>query len=297
MHPLRALARALYLFLLSIVRHAGLHRVFHSQLARRLVWDTAASGSLMLSDGDPEKFVVLAGDRYIGRTVYLSRQPFDFPKLERVMRLLQGRPLKLLIDVGANVGTICIPAVKRGLFERAIAIEPEPRNFSLLTANVSINQLAADIATHNLALGARDDDTILFQLSRTNFGDHHANYGDSADGCETIRVRSETFDRVVGNLIPGSALVWMDTQGFEGHVLAGATKALRDTPPLVIEFWPSALQRSGGLPRLKAALAPYSFFYDLGEAADIKRGFSISALEELASRLGDGDAQTDLLVL
>ena len=36
------------------------------------------------------------------------------------------------LDIGANIGVICIPAVKRGLVESANAVEPERKNFELL---------------------------------------------------------------------------------------------------------------------------------------------------------------------
>ncbi len=48
--------------------------------------------------------------------------------MHRAVSLLGRRGLTSLIDIGANIGTICIPAVKCGLFDRAIAIEPEPLN-------------------------------------------------------------------------------------------------------------------------------------------------------------------------
>ena len=47
----------------------------------------------------------------------------------------------IFLDIGANIGVICIPAVSRGLVEEAIAIEPESENFKLLKLNISLNNL------------------------------------------------------------------------------------------------------------------------------------------------------------
>ena len=41
----------------------------------------------------------------------------------------------------------------------------------------------------------------------------------------------------------------MDTQGFEGHVLAGARKLIANNVPIVTEFCPYLLNRTNGLNR------------------------------------------------
>ena len=59
----------------------------------------------------------------------------------------------------------------------------------------------------------------------------------------------------------------MDTHGFEGVVLGGASQALKDNVPLVMEFWPYGIQRSNSYMQLIKALlkSNYSCFYDLGD--------------------------------
>jgi FkbM family methyltransferase len=295
---MRKLRRWVYDALLFTLRAFGPHRFFGSALVNRLLWDTAPRGTLLLSSGS-EPFVISRGDDTIGRAVYLTRLPFDFDKLERVAGLLQERRLSVLIDIGANIGTICIPAVRRGYFSKAIAIEPEPLNFSLLMANIAMNGVAGRISTHNVALGDRDDQQLLFELSKTNFGDHRPIYGEAPEaGREVIKVKSQTLDSLV-RVEPGTTLVWMDTQGFEGHVLAGATAILQSRPPLVTEFWPAALKRSGGLARFSQALvdAGYTSVRDLNDPNDKTLVFTPEALDRLVERLSGPESQTDLLLL
>lgn len=64
---------------------------------------------------------------------------FDLKKLVTAIQVLRGYRLTTIIDVGAHIGSICVPAVSRGWFARAIAIEPDPINFSLLKANLLLN--------------------------------------------------------------------------------------------------------------------------------------------------------------
>ena len=295
------LKSTVYQSVLRSVRSFGRHRFFHSPLVARLLWDTAPSEALLLAACPSEVFVVAAGDHVIGQWLFKHREPYNFSMLHRVASLVSGRGLTSLIDIGANIGTICIPAVKRGLFQSAIAVEPEPLNYSLLRANVELNRLSAQIATHNVAVGEKNDETLSFELSKINFGNHRVRYGnDGTDtGQESIDVPSQSLDRIADDVDLGSTLLWMDTQGFEGHALAGGTQTLQHKPPLVMKFWPCGLSRSGGMKRLRHALqmAGYTSFCDLNEPSDEFRPFSVEVLDVLAAQLGSGDGQHDLLLV
>lgn len=199
---------------------------------RTILFDSTPKGRLLLSHNGGEAFAVYADDKRIGRDVYLNGE-FDFSKVESVVALLGGkRDCGLLIDVGANIGVICIPAVRRGLFKSAIAFEPDPRNFGLLKANIYLNGLASQISAHNIALGAQDGQTLSLTLSTDNYGDHRVQSDRVAErglfgeeSRETVHVASETLDSVVSVDSPAATLIWMDTQGFEGFILAGAASA------------------------------------------------------------------------
>jgi hypothetical protein len=49
-------------------------------------------------------------------------------------------PIATSLDVGAPIGAICIPAVKRGLAGRSIAVQAVPVIALLLQANVALNE-------------------------------------------------------------------------------------------------------------------------------------------------------------
>jgi FkbM family methyltransferase len=290
----------------NAVRATGRLPVFKSKLFRKMALDFAAPDSLMVSTGAGEKFVVVAADKFIGRQTYVDQEPYGFDKMERLLRILGSeRPKTLLIDIGANIGTISIPAVKRGLFKNAIAIEPEPRNYSLLSANIHLNGASDKIVAHNLALGQKDDAKVLFEIAKDNLGDHRIHVDSDVNlydegNRETITVKSETFDKLIKSVDPRETLIWIDTQGFEGYILSGATTALKSQPPLCIEFWPYGMKRSGSYPLLKQAIleAGYNFFYDL-DRGPLALPLTNQSLDDLYERLGDTDrgAATDLLVV
>lgn len=285
-----ALARALH--------WAGLQR---SASWRMAVFDAAPAGSVLVSQRGQETYLVSSGDRAIARELYFRGQ-FDFEKFEKVMRLLGPtfRP-ELLLDIGANIGCICIAAVKRGLFEKAIAFEPEAFNFSLLAANIHLNGLASRIEARHMALGARDGEQLVFELSKDNYGDHRVSLGTQDGrfgeaGRERTVVRCESLDSQVGGDLQG-CLIWMDTQGFEGFVLQGGARSLQSRPPLVVEFWPYGMQRNGSYEALKQAVlqAGYTHFHDL-ELDEGPVPVSTAAFDAVWQRLGTAGRFTDLLI-
>jgi FkbM family methyltransferase len=181
------------------LRSAGrflLKRLHKHKGFRSLTFEIAPPNGLLLSGGK-EPFLVPAADWIIGRSVYIDQEPYDFDKMLSALHILGGTR-DLLIDIGANIDTICIPAVKRNLFERAIAIEPEPRSYSILVANVQINALGHRISTVNVALGAKDGE-VPFEIATGNLGDHrvHATselgtFGEANREIINVRQRSWT---------------------------------------------------------------------------------------------------------
>jgi FkbM family methyltransferase len=161
-----------------------------------------------------------------------------------------------VVDVGANIGVISIGMLHTGQFARAIAIEPEPRNFSLLERNVRQNKLDKRMVCLPVAVSDHQG-TVEFELSADNYGDHRVRTivsGAAADAFgETARrvisVPARRLDDLLAELpsdrTQDIALVWMDVQGHEGNVLRGARQLLSRRVPVVAEFWPYGLARSG----------------------------------------------------
>ena len=293
-----------YSLLLLVLKPTSQLPIFTCKLVRRIIFDTTKPNTLLLSTGCPEALLVSASDKVIGRYTYVNREPYDFDKVQQALSILgNARPKMQLIDIGANIGTICIPAVKRGAFQKAIAIEPEPRNYSLLLANIHINGLGDKIVAHNFALGQKDDEKLLFELSNDNFGDHRVRTGsgfglDHELNREVITVASDTFDKIIKQIDPKESLIWIDTQGFEGQVLSGARNALSVQTPVCFEFWPNGMKRSNSYRLLKEALilAGYTVFYDLnGNPFPVP--ITSSSFDDLYERLRNRDAFTELLVL
>src|SRR5262249_21127624 len=92
----------------------------------------------------------------------------------------------------------------------------------------------------------------------TNFGDHRVRSGAAASSNgerfaessrRVIAIESKRLDDLVAALpAPFSgpiSLIWMDVQGYEGHVIEGGARIFASGAPLATEVWPYGILRSG----------------------------------------------------
>ena len=193
-------------------------------------------------------------DKLIGKYLYVHRAyerryiEHALAALERDGWLARGGTL---LDVGANIGMICIALLRHGWFDRAIAFEPAPSNVRLLERNVAHNGLTERIARVPIALSSSDGEMEL-ELSEYNSGDNRLRVNASAgawheDRRATVRVPVRRLDDVLAERRDRAdvRLIWLDIQGHEGRFFEGAEATLSRGVPVVSEFWPYGILRSG----------------------------------------------------
>ncbi|MEM8634558.1 MAG: FkbM family methyltransferase [Pseudomonadota bacterium] len=276
--------------------------------ARAAMFDTT-NEQYLISSGT-ERFIVSTDDSIIARKLYSERQ-FDLDKFYLASQLTKFSATEsTFIDVGANIGSICLPLLKRKEVNHAIAIEPEGQNFRLLRANAILNEVDARLTALNVAVCESDGEDLVLELSNDNHGDHRIRVSRSAGNFDEpnraeCHVQGVSLDTLLSEHAPKSletqdrsTFLWIDTQGYEGAVLKGATRTLSVGHPLVMEFWPYGLKRSGGYNDLKSALgtSSYKWVFDLSETAPAARTLSDETLDAIYSRLGEAWPFTDLLL-
>jgi FkbM family methyltransferase len=260
------------------------------------------SRTFTLAADGKDQFLCLSSDTAVSRMTYINGI-FDFEKMQTAIRCIgSGFKLHTLVDVGANIGTICVPAVVRGLAQNAIAIEPEPRNFRTLMANIYLNDVADRIVCHNVAVGQEDNQTLRFDLSPDNSGDHRVHSDQSLNfhfehDRKSILVASSRLDTILPSADRSSTLVWMDTQGYEGFILKGAQTILKARVPIVLEFWPYGMTSAGSYSALKESLLNYTTYFDLRADDPRPEPISESAIDGLFSKYEGTIGFTDILVV
>ena len=184
-------------------------------------------------------FLCSTSDQTIARSLFLG-DDFGAEEFKQLMEYVSPDLPEdaIFLDIGANIGTHTVYALRSGYFKRAICFEPEPGNFSFLQANIELNGLTERADLRNVALGASKGQLRL-TLSSSNHGDHRI----SAEG--EIAVEVVTLNEAVADCPPEKCFLHMDVQGYEPMVLKGADNLLGTTSFLLSEFWPDELQANG----------------------------------------------------
>ena len=189
-------------------------------------------------------------DRTIGRHVYVEGG-WERRLLLRTLALAEVEPQgAYFVEVGANIGTTTVAAARQGA--HVLAFEPAPLNYRLLRANVAVNLLDEHV-TATQAACSDTPGTLTMRLSPVNHGDHRI------DPTGDVQVPVVRLDDALGGRHVD--LLWVDTQGHEASVFAGAPQTLAARPPLLVELWPSVLGET--LPAFAKAVSGYERVLDM----------------------------------
>ena len=274
--------------------------LFQTRIGRDCLYSALPKNELVMAKtNEGLHYVVNTSDDEIGRVIFRDRKSFDSLVLTEALNLI-GRDKSIIIDVGANVGTIGILGVSQGFFAKCIAFEPEPNNFKLLQTNVTLNGLTEKFELRNEALSNKAGG-VNFELSEDNFGDHRVQiqktsglYGE--ENRKVISVNVNTVDHALEDYDLSECVLFMDTQGYEGYILSGALRLIDASVPIVTEFWPYGLKRSNGLDMFYTVLSTskYTTMWDLRYPHE-KLKFSIDKIKNIALDLREDGDYTDLV--
>ena len=149
---------------------------------------------------------------------------------------IEKRNVRVLWDIGANIGAITLPLLKSFSALHAVLFEPSAEVAGRLIRNVSINPDVAQRATiMNVALS---DSTGIgnFYASSETFNSGVAGLGHSHNRFQfAVRVHTCTGDGLVSSgTCPAPELIKIDVEGFELEVLNGLQRTLIDHRPTIL---------------------------------------------------------------
>lgn len=231
------------------------------RLARKAQWALLHRGPRrdITVDGYNGRLTFDSRDRLIGKRLFVDRA-YERGYIESALGTLVGGGYLdrsgrgTVLDIGANLGMIAIALLRHGWFAGAIAVEPAPAAVRLLEHNVAQNGLGDRVRCVAAALSSSPGERLL-EISSFNSGDNRIRR-DARSGAwreeerETIAVPVRTLDGLFDHGAHDRAyddirLVWMDVQGHEAQCLAGGATFLTRGVPVVTEFWPYGIERSG----------------------------------------------------
>ena len=260
--------------------------------------------------------LTFANDLIIGKSLR-DNGSFQEDDINKSIHLLERNRYniqrKTFMDIGSNIGTHAIYALKHG-FQNAVCIEADPENFRLLRINQILSSV--DERCINICVAVSDNSgEVTFHLSPVNYGDHRIFNSECASDNRHQEeswvkkvIQSKKLDDIIHHnriYLSEIGFAWIDTQGHEGHVLSGGDEFLSASIPFVAEFWPYGLDRNQGWKKFRSILSETQ-----REIFDLRRSINENSLvsttlEELdilyerwlVEESMDGSPHTDLIIV
>lgn len=201
-------------------------------------------------------------DEGIGALLFRNKQ-FEYESSVRAIKFMKASGFipsdnVSMLDVGANIGMIGIGLLLADQVNLVAAIEPEPRNFKLLRKNVDQNGLSQRMACLQIAVGEKAS-MLDMELAPSNLGDHRIRSTTASDVPERMRESTRSTIQVKSLPLPQvlelpevchlglsqPSFMWIDVQGYEGHVFRGGGGVLESGLPTVSEICPYQILRAG----------------------------------------------------
>ena len=144
---------------------------------------------------------------------------------QRMLQYIENLDLKhsTIVDIGANIGNHSIYLATFIESVEVLAIEPHPKNYSVLVKNIKNNKLENKIKPYNLAIGDK--------AGRCSIQDGPLGNLASSKVVEGEEIEVKTLDELLNNKY--ISLIKIDVEGYEVNVLRGATKILQQQSPFL----------------------------------------------------------------
>ncbi|MFM2043658.1 MAG: hypothetical protein RLY86_2234 [Pseudomonadota bacterium] len=169
-----------------------------------------------------------AGDRAVGQSLRDAGE-FSRVELEFIVETLGLDPAGVVIDVGANLGSVCLPIAARFPSLRVLAFEPNLPIHGLLAANATGNRLT-NVEVFPWAVGAAFS-VVNFPAMGLGADANFGAVGLDTVTAGTVPVLMVPLDRLG---LTGVGLIKIDVEGFDLDVLMGARDLLAGQRPTVV---------------------------------------------------------------
>ena len=184
--------------------------------------------TLEVTDAYGLNFLIPPNDKVVGRALKLFGE-FALAELDLAAAYMKRSKPGALIDVGANIGAICLPLAKGRPDWNVKAIEAHPGLADVIRRNAAQNGLSW-VEVVQAAAGAAEG-TIEFPCPDLSAA---INLGRTGMGMRDQPMTEVAVVRLDDLAPANTRLVKIDVEGMEAEVLAGAAQMLVDAKPVVI---------------------------------------------------------------
>ena len=202
-------------------------------------------------------FIIFGQDKYISRETYVNG-PHDYHLFKKVRYLLKNK-IKYLIDVGANIGTFCIPPIRDKLLKECIAVEPVKKIYDILNVNIILNGVKDKISTYDYVISDKTNENLSLSINKNNYGDNKFKISNK----KKKKYKIVKLDNFINTFDLKNLLIKIDVQGFENKVLLSAKKFILKKVPFLIEFDNRFLKNKDSKKIINLITKNYRFFNNI----------------------------------
>jgi FkbM family methyltransferase len=151
----------------------------------------------------------------------------------------------VFLDLGANIGSVTIPLLKRRPDLRCVCVEAAPWIFEYLEKNININFPAGSIVLINRALLNKDEEVLPFYSPKEKFGKGSLSPVFTDEAIPVTSIRVDTIVKTYN--LKKVDTIKIDIEGFEYFAFEGADDLLSapNAPDILFEFVDWAEKKAG----------------------------------------------------
>ncbi len=156
------------------------------------------------------------------------------------------QPEDVLFDIGAHFGYFTLLAGVKHPQIKVVAFEPHPRVRAELLRNIELNDLH-NVTVRSEALSSENGEAVLSQPAKHAAAASTLAALDDLSVHERLVVATRRLDDVLAEIGLFPAVMKIDVEGWEGHVLQGAQAVLQsaEAPLLILEVNEEGARHTG----------------------------------------------------
>jgi FkbM family methyltransferase len=191
---------------------------------------------------DGTQFLVFKGQDLISN--HLKRELYEEDIHQISIKLLMNEPAGVVLDIGANLGSFCLPLAKKVPKHKYHAYEPQRIVYYQLCGNVFINGLD-NVYTYEAGLSSEAKDIELVvpdYATETNIGafsiDEEVRKNEYE--CKTEGAKEKMIVMALDDVgFENIRLIKIDVEGHELEVIKGGIETIKanNYPPIIFEAW------------------------------------------------------------
>lgn len=181
---------------------------------------------------------------YISKML-IERGEYEWYVVDIVSKLCSEHSTGIVLDIGANIGIVCLPIAKQYSNYHIYAFEAQAHVAKMLEENIRLNNLK-NISVHSYALGEKNS-TLSIAHPKYNEAENIGAFSLDPYVIEQSEIAKGHGDlikipvRILDDIQFSQPIrcIKLDVEGYEERILLGGLNTLKEHnyPPIVYELW------------------------------------------------------------